>query len=73
MKMKMKNETLTETVEKLEALKQLFETLGVDVSEFDSIIQSVKITQKAIEDHQQEVDDYDEDYLEDMLDDNLPR
>ena len=66
------DETLYDTVEKLTALKQMFQSKGVDGSEFDDIIQAAKTTQKAIDDLQNEDNMYDEDYLDGLLDDDLP-
>ena len=66
-------ETLDDTVEKLKALKNLFEAKGVDASEFDSIIETAKRTYEAIEELHKDEDEYDDDYFEDLLDEDLPR
>ena len=69
-------ETLDDTVAKLEALKRMFEPVSdpeTEESEFDDLIKLVKSTKEAIETLQNSEDEYDEEYFEGLVDDDLPR
>ena len=68
-------ETLDHTIAKLEALKNLLEPHPNEESEFDNLIQMVKTAQETIASQFGfgENFEYDEDYFDDLINDDLPR
>ena len=70
-------DSLDYTVDKLEALKAMLEPEKENETEtressLDELIQEVKATKEAIADLNNE-EEFDDDYFEDMLDQDLPR
>ena len=69
-------ETLDDTIYKLESLKSILEPNHdntEDESELDKLIESAKVTKEAIENIANSKDDYDDEYLQDLMDNSLPR
>ena len=68
-------ETLDHTIYKLESLKTILEPDNTEEeSELDKIIRtSVKVTKEAIENLANTEDEYDEEYIQEMMENSLPR
>ena len=67
-------ETLNHNIYKLESLKAILEPDNTEEeSELDKIIKSVKVTKEAIENLTNTEDEYDDEYLQEMMDSTLPR
>ena len=65
------DETLDDTIKKMEAFKNLLEP-DCEESEFDELIQMVKTAKEAIENLNKSTE-YDDDYYEDLMNDDLPQ